>query len=147
MPDGPIALVVGLTAAMATIVVAWIGARSVRKDDREHLMRDIEVVGRLAEGSRTRRILEAHIEDRVERLVVRELTQRLRFKQAIFFALAEGSLVAVAVWAVVDKPENARIALNWFAALSVIAFIVCTIWLRCSECTKRKGLNTTFSPT
>lgn len=134
------AVFTGLAAAFATVIVGLISARNTRRDIRENLRRDVELAQKLAEGSRTRKILDDHIELQVERLATREPVQHRRYVELAMFALAEGALVANLVWRLANNDELRESFLPMAAVISVLAFVAAATARRRGDRRRREAI-------
>ena len=89
-PGGLVALTIGLTAALATVVVALINGRQSRRDARENLKRDIELVKQLQDG-RAKEMLERLIAEEIAHL---GLTQSMKGERTVFLWTAMAAISA-----------------------------------------------------
>lgn len=117
-----VALTVGLSTAMATVIVGLLNRRGVNNDIRANLSRDIEMARSLQDGSVTRRRYERLIELEVRKLLVYERTQPLRIGTFVFFVIGQTCLITVLVRQIIASPEGLDHHLRSLALAAFVAF-------------------------
>jgi hypothetical protein len=127
---GTVALIVGLSAAAATVVGALINARQQRRDVRDNLARDVELAKQLEDGSKAKSILEEFITRQIRFLAVRAYTQVERIVLTAMFVIAQASTITALGIAVASHEQLLRRVVITLAIASTALFWISSRVLR-----------------
>lgn len=122
---GVISLAIGLSSALATVVVAVVNGRNSRRDARENIKRDVELAKQMQDGSQAKEILENFISFQIQRLAVNSATQAERFALFLAFAITQSSLVTLlAITIASQDPRQIHTTLVLIAAVGAVSLII-----------------------
>jgi hypothetical protein len=121
-----IALIVGLVAAAATVVVAVINSRQSRRDARDNLNRDIELAKQLQDGSHAKQILDRLISDEIENLALYQAPEMrgARAAMLVFGVIAQAGLITLLGMRIASGDQNLERTLTVASQLFVAIFLV-----------------------
>jgi len=101
-----IGLGAGLLAAFATVIVAIVNSRNSRRDERDNLQRDIDLVKQLQKDTRAKRVLEWHITAQIINNAINYQFKRQKRIVFFLFLATETLLVAALVTSAAKTGTN-----------------------------------------
>ncbi|MDE8643975.1 hypothetical protein PXH69_03380 [Rhodococcus qingshengii] len=121
--NGTVAIVVGVVAAASSIVVGLIGARQNRRDDRDNIRRDVELLALLPENLPAHLMMKDEIDRAVRELVSKHNLAYHRFMLLFSLSLGAGAMAALAVISMAKQPDGIEDVLAGVAIVCIFVAV------------------------